>query len=71
MDFQKIFSLSLLMLYSSPLGLAASVVVLTTLNIALIYSLQQPAYICFAVATKPYILKISTFYHVLFYKATY
>ena len=50
-------------------GLAASVIFLTTLLIALTYSIQQLAYICFTVAAMPYLFEVVTFYYVLSCKA--
>ena len=57
------------MLYPFPPGLAASVVVLNILLVAPTPSLQQLAYMYFAVATMPYLLEVLTSYHVLSHKA--
>ena len=56
--YPKIFSHGTVMLCLSLSGLAASFVVLTTLLIAPIYSLQLLAYVCFAVATIPHLLEV-------------
>ena len=66
--YQKIFSHSLYMLCPSLPGLAASIIVLTTFLVAATCSLQQLAYVGFAVATIPYLLVVLTSYHTLSHK---
>ena len=65
----KIFSHCLHMLYPSLPGLAASIVVLTTLIVTPAHSPQLLAYMYFAVSAMPHLLEASTSYHVLSHKA--
>ena len=50
-------------------GLVASDIILTTLLLALICSLQKLAYVCFSLAEMPYILEVLTSYHIVICKA--
>ena len=66
--YPKIFSRGLYVLCRSLPGIAASVIVLTTLLVIPMYSLQLLVYICFAVAIMHHLLKVPTFYHIQFHK---